>query len=178
MAAWLSVQPAQPVPDEWRGFASSGPVRLPVRLGWRGEERAGYVTALHGSPIEVTFDAKPVAIEPQAKLVSHRSGDRIHLQTPGGEWPFEDRRLRACTAAGGSGGDGRLVAPINGRVVAVAAVAGARVERGTLLVTLEAMKMEHALTAQVTGTVAAVHVRADDQVAPGRLLVEVVPEQA
>jgi geranyl-CoA carboxylase alpha subunit len=178
MAAWVSLQPAQPVPDEWRGFASSGPLRLPVRLGWRGEERAGHVTALHGAPVEVSLDGVPVAIEPHARLVSHRSGERIHVQAPGGEWTFEDRRLRARAADGGLGGDGRLLAPINGRVVEVAARAGARVERGALLVTLEAMKMEHALTAPVAGTVAAVHVRADDQVAPGRLLVEVVPEQA
>jgi geranyl-CoA carboxylase alpha subunit len=178
VAAWLSVQPAQSVPDEWRGFASSGPVRLPVRLAWRDEERSGYVTTLHGAPVEVTVSGKPVSIALHAKRVSHRSGGRIYLQTAGGEWTFEDRRLHAPTAGSGRTGDGRLVAPMNGRVVEVAAVAGARVERGSVLVTLEAMKMEHALTAQAAGTVAAVHVRPDDQVAPGRLLVEVVPEQA
>jgi geranyl-CoA carboxylase alpha subunit len=175
-AAWLSVQPAQPLTGEWLGFATSAAVRLPVRLAWRGEERAGYVTAARGAPVEVTLDGAALPIEPHAGVISHRSGERIYLQTADGEWAFEDRRLRPRVTGGERARDGRLLAPINGRVVQVAAVAGARVERGALLVTLEAMKMEHALTARVTGTVAAVHVRADDQVAPGRLLVEVVPE--
>jgi geranyl-CoA carboxylase alpha subunit len=175
-AAWLSVQPAQPVAGEWLGFASGGQVRLPVRMAWRGEERVGHVMASNGAPVEVVLDGRALPIEPHAGVVSHRSGERIFLQTSHGEWTFEDRRLRARAAAGEGARDGRLLAPINGRVVQVAAVAGARVERGALLVTLEAMKMEHALTARVTGTVSAVHVRPDDQVAPGRLLVEVWPE--
>jgi geranyl-CoA carboxylase alpha subunit len=177
-AAWLSVQPAQSLPDIWVGFTNGGVVRLPVRIAWRGEERAGYVTASSGAPLEMMLDGRSLPVEPRAGLVSHRSGERIFVQTAEGEWMFEDRRLRPRATAAAGTGDGRLLAPINGRVVQVAAVAGARVERGALLVTLEAMKMEHALTARVSGTVTAVYVRPDDQVAPGRLLVEVTPESA
>jgi biotin carboxyl carrier protein len=49
------------------------------------------------------------------------------------------------------------------------------VRKGDVLVTLDAMKMEHALTARVSGTVLSVGVVENEQVAPGRLLVEIAP---
>ena len=69
-------------------------------------------------------------------------------------------------------GDGRLVAPMNGRVVAVNATPGETVEAGHALVVLEAMKMEHGMRAPARSRVKAVHVAAGAQVAPGHLLVE------
>jgi len=44
---------------------------------------------------------------------------------------------------------------------------------GQRLLALEAMKMEHELRAPLAGRVAAVEVRAGDQVAPGQLLVRI-----
>jgi geranyl-CoA carboxylase alpha subunit len=61
---------------------------------------------------------------------------------------------------------------MHGRVVDVAVEVGQRVDRGVSLATLEAMKMEHALAAPAAGRVRAVHVRAGDQVAAGRVLIE------
>ena len=58
-----------------------------------------------------------------------------------------------------------------GRIVAVAVKSGAKVAKGAPLVTLEAMKMEHALTAPFDGTVAELKVSAGDQVSEGALLV-------
>ena len=52
---------------------------------------------------------------------------------------------------------------------------GDSVAAGAALLVLEAMKMEHALTARAAGKVKAVHVEAGVQVAPGRLLVELDP---
>ena len=70
------------------------------------------------------------------------------------------RRRAAPPAAG----DGRLVAPMNGRVVAVNARAGERAEAGRALVVLEAMKMEHVLSVPAAARVKAVHVAAGAQV--------------
>ena len=78
------------------------------------------------------------------------------------------RSARRATVAG----DGRLVAPMNGRVVAVNAQAGDTAEAGRALVVLEAMKMEHVLSAPASARVKAVHVAAGAQVSPGQLLVE------
>ena len=57
-----------------------------------------------------------------------------------------------------------------GAVLAVHVAAGATVEAGDPLVTLEAMKMEHVVAAPVAGTVREVAVRAADQVRRGQLL--------
>ena len=71
--------------------------------------------------------------------------------------------------------EGRLVAPMNGRVVSVKAKVGEVVEKGEPLVVLEAMKMEHGLNLNFPSRVKAVHVSAGAQVAPGKLLVEFEP---
>ena len=64
---------------------------------------------------------------------------------------------------------------MNGRVVAVNAKAGDMVEAGRALVVLEAMKMEHALSAPTAARVKAVHVVPGTQVKPGQLLAELEP---
>jgi acetyl/propionyl-CoA carboxylase alpha subunit len=74
-----------------------------------------------------------------------------------------------------SASDGRLLAPMNGRVVAVNAKAGETIAAGKALVVLEAMKMEHGLDFPFDLKVKAVHVKAGAQVAPGNLLVEFEP---
>jgi geranyl-CoA carboxylase alpha subunit len=83
-------------------------------------------------------------------------------------------------AAGGpslrkGGSDGRLVAPMNGRVVAVNAKAGETIAAGKALVVLEAMKMEHGLDFPFALKVKTVHVKTGAQVAPGNLLIEFEP---
>jgi 3-methylcrotonyl-CoA carboxylase alpha subunit len=56
---------------------------------------------------------------------------------------------------------------MHGRVVALAVAPGERVEKGDLLFTLEAMKMEHSVLAPVSGTVRAVRIAAGQQVEQG-----------
>jgi acetyl/propionyl-CoA carboxylase alpha subunit len=71
--------------------------------------------------------------------------------------------------------DGRLLAPMNGRVVAVNAKVGQTAPRGTPLVVLEAMKMEHGLDLNFDVKIRSVHIAAGAQVSPGNLLVEFEP---
>ncbi|TWJ18300.1 3-methylcrotonoyl-CoA carboxylase, alpha subunit [Geobacter argillaceus] len=52
---------------------------------------------------------------------------------------------------------GRLTAPMPGKIVALLVEPGTRVERGAPLVILEAMKMEHTITAPRDGVVAEIH---------------------
>jgi 3-methylcrotonyl-CoA carboxylase alpha subunit len=66
-----------------------------------------------------------------------------------------------------------------GKVTAVEVSKGDKVVEGQRLLTLEAMKMEHALTAPFAGTVAELHAVAGAQVTEGTLLVKVeATEQA
>ncbi|QBX34511.1 acetyl/propionyl/methylcrotonyl-CoA carboxylase subunit alpha [Paracoccus liaowanqingii] len=69
------------------------------------------------------------------------------------------------------GGDGLTRSPMPGLVKAVHVTAGQTVAAGDRLAVLEAMKMEHSLTAARDGTVAEVLVRAGDQVEAGAALI-------
>ena len=72
---------------------------------------------------------------------------------------------------GGAASDGKLLAPMPGRVVQLAVAAGQRVAKGAPVVTLEAMKMEHGLTAPFDAIVAEAPVSVGQQVSEGALLV-------
>jgi 3-methylcrotonyl-CoA carboxylase alpha subunit len=71
---------------------------------------------------------------------------------------------------------GELAAPMSGKVIGVLVEAGRAVEKGAPLLILEAMKMEHTITAPSRGRVAAVHYKTGDQVAEGALLLAFEPE--
>jgi acetyl-CoA/propionyl-CoA carboxylase biotin carboxyl carrier protein len=88
--------------------------------------------------------------------------------------PDVDRAARAA-AKSTQGGAAELVAPMPGAVIAVHRGAGDRVAAGEAIVTLEAMKMEHAVLAPIDGTLSEIGVRAGDQVARGQVLAAVEP---
>ncbi|MBA8977734.1 acetyl/propionyl/methylcrotonyl-CoA carboxylase subunit alpha [Streptomyces calvus] len=72
---------------------------------------------------------------------------------------------------------GSLLAPMPGTVVRIAdgLAEGAAVEAGQPLLWLEAMKMQHRITAPATGTLTALHATPGQQVEPGMLLAVVQP---
>jgi 3-methylcrotonyl-CoA carboxylase alpha subunit len=72
--------------------------------------------------------------------------------------------------------DGEIEAPMPGKVTAVEVSAGEKVAKGQRLLTLEAMKMEHALVAPFDGTVAELKATAGAQVTEGQLLARIEPE--
>ena len=74
---------------------------------------------------------------------------------------------------GAAAGDGKLLAPMPGRIVRVDAEVGQSVAAGDILVVVEAMKMEHEISATGDGTVAEVNVAPDDQVKSRQLLVRI-----
>jgi geranyl-CoA carboxylase alpha subunit len=102
-------------------------------------------------------------------------GSILHFQLDGHSYTWRDTTMDPPERAAAGLADGRLAAPMNGRVVAVHAKAGDKVEAGRALVVLEAMKMEHTLAAPAALRVKAVHVAKGAQVAPGKLLLEFEP---
>ena len=70
-----------------------------------------------------------------------------------------------------SSGDGRVLAPMPGRVVLVKATAGQAVAAGAELLVMEAMKMELALKAPRAGIIAELRVREGDFVEADAVLV-------
>jgi 3-methylcrotonyl-CoA carboxylase alpha subunit len=73
--------------------------------------------------------------------------------------------------------DGEIEAPMPGKVTAVDVSQGEKVAKGQRLLTLEAMKMEHALTAPFDGTVAELSANTGAQVTEGQLLVKITAEE-
>ena len=106
----------------------------------------------------------------------HRDGDRLYVQRLGVTNTVRDLTRAAPARAAASGGDGRLRAAMNGRVVAVLAKAGDRVTAGQPILTLEAMKMEHVHAAPVSGILSAIDVTEGEQVTTGRIVAEIEAE--
>jgi acetyl-CoA/propionyl-CoA carboxylase, biotin carboxylase, biotin carboxyl carrier protein len=95
----------------------------------------------------------------------------IHLASA----PDIDRAARAAASAHHGGGPVEIVAPMPGAILAVHAAVGQAVDATDPIVTLEAMKMEHAVPASIAGRVAELRARAGDQVARGDVLAVVEP---
>ena len=68
-------------------------------------------------------------------------------------------------------GAGHLHAPMSGKVLSLVAVPGVQVDKGAALLVMEAMKMEHTITAPAAGVVREFRFAAGDQVAEGAELV-------
>jgi 3-methylcrotonyl-CoA carboxylase alpha subunit len=69
--------------------------------------------------------------------------------------------------------DGAIRAPMPGRIIALQITDGASVVKGQALVTMEAMKMEHTLTAPFDGLAASVAHKVGDQVTEGTVLLRI-----
>jgi geranyl-CoA carboxylase alpha subunit len=80
----------------------------------------------------------------------------------------------AFTAADKAGaGSGTVTAPMHGNLLDMMVAVGDTVTVGEGLLVMEAMKMEHRLTAEVAGEVVAIHAAAGEQVAAGAVLLEI-----
>ncbi len=74
---------------------------------------------------------------------------------------------------GAAAGDGAILAPMPGKVTSVEISQGEKVAKGQRLLTLEAMKMEHGLTAPFDGVVAELNAKAGAQVQVDALLAKI-----
>ncbi len=83
----------------------------------------------------------------------------------------------ARKGAGAGAHDGDVRSPMPGAVIAVRVAAGDAVAKGDVLLVVEAMKMEHALSAPFDGVVADLQVRTGDQVVVDQLLATVGPAE-
>ena len=149
-------------PDPWAGGWRLNSARTARLLSESGERT---VTLGH-TPLD------------EVPLTAVRVGDTVHVDVDGRSVPFQlapppdvDRAVRAA-AAHRVGGASEVTSPMPGAVLAVHVEPGTTVEAGDPIVTLEAMKMEHVVSASCPGTITDVLVRPTDQVARGQLLVQ------
>ena len=80
---------------------------------------------------------------------------------------------KAAPKAAPVAGAKQVTAPMPGTIVSVKVNVGDKVEAGTLVAILEAMKMENEIFAGVDGTVAGISVSAGDSVNSGDVIVSV-----
>jgi acetyl/propionyl-CoA carboxylase alpha subunit len=143
---------------------------LGAAAGFRLNQPPTLVAAVYadGAPVEAAFDfhAPPAGIDlPDGDIVVFADGAATRLSA----------HRPAETAGAGALLDGAVLTPMPGRIVAVAVAVGDAVIAGQALVVLEAMKMEHALTASAEGRVKEVRVAVGDQVTEGTLAVRLEP---
>ena len=143
------------------------------------ERDGGYVVGIEGGEQRFEVDElghdtirfRSDGMMESAKFL--RDGDRLYFLHRGATIAVRDLTLAAPVSAAAAGGDGKVRAAMNGRVVAVLVKPGELVAIGQPVMTLEAMKMEHVHTAGVAGTVSAIDVAEGEQVTTGKIVVEI-----
>ncbi|MGE4607527.1 MAG: biotin/lipoyl-containing protein, partial [Myxococcota bacterium] len=104
-----------------------------------------------------------------------RSGDQLIVQGRGGDLSFTERPRFAPPVADET--EGGFVAQMPGKVIDLRVKVGDRVSAGDTVLVLEAMKMEHPMSATEDGVVTEVRVTLEEQVEAGTLLLVVEPAQ-
>ena len=126
------------------------------------------LTANAGSGMSIRFGEHTLG----ADVV--RAGDELHVFHNGRHRVLALADVIAQSAAA-EVETGKLTAPMPGKLIALHTAAGARVERGTPLLVMEAMKMEHTIVAPSNGIVSEVLYGVGDQVVEGAELVRFSP---
>ncbi|THF64024.1 acetyl/propionyl/methylcrotonyl-CoA carboxylase subunit alpha [Pseudothauera nasutitermitis] len=173
--------------DGWRLNAAA---RRVLRFRWQEQEVAVSVAYLPSGGYRLEYAGGAVSahgeLNPRGLLRADFDGRRLdatviaaagrrHVFVQGRAWVLAavDPLHHAGEGGGAEGGGGwQMRAPMPGKVIALVASAGARVEKGAPLLILEAMKMEHTIAAPAAGTVKAFRFGVGDQVGDGAELVE------
>ena len=133
--------------------------------------------------VEVDLDESGASIEPlgdrlivRSERGTHtaavvRDGEAALVSYLGRQYRIERRPARAAYAV--SGASGEIRAPMPGQVVDVRAAQGQAVEKGAVLLVVEAMKTQQPFVAPFKGVVKSLNVAKGSQVAEGDLLAEV-----
>ena len=104
--------------------------------------------------------------------------DTVWLGREGGTWAVREEVRASVRGGGAAAAGGVLRSPMPGTVLAVKVSEGERVSAGQPVAVVEAMKMEHTVTATADGVVARVAARPGTQVKLDEELVEITVEGA
>ncbi|MDQ0566073.1 ATP-grasp domain-containing protein [Erythrobacter citreus] len=140
------------------GFRLNADPRVAATLFHKGESRTVDVIGERGA-------AHATGFVEDARTVVFADGQSF-------EFALESRGSGAAAA-----GSGAILAPMPGKVIAVDVAEGDRVTAGQRLMVLEAMKMEHALTAPFDGTVTELSAATGGQVQVEAVLCVVEPAE-
>jgi propionyl-CoA carboxylase alpha chain len=125
----------------------------------------------HSEVVQRHVDARGIELEIDGVRRRFRAvsdGRRVVVHSLLGTLEFA--RVPRLPAPRGEAAGGGCVAPMTGVVRAVNVAAGDRVQRGAVLVVIEAMKMEHPLVAHAEGVVREVRAEVGQKVDPDDVL--------
>jgi len=173
--------------DPWQmndGFTPNLATPIRYTLKWHGTQTNLDLSFSRGEPVSVSSGGKNLTIE-HAQLTATtvaaaidgerrqarylRDGERLYLWSADESYELtvDDPRTHEFLADVATGG---LTTPLPGVVVAVAVKVGQRVALGETLMVIEAMKMEHTITAPYAGRVEALHFAPGERVPEGSAL--------
>jgi 3-methylcrotonyl-CoA carboxylase alpha subunit len=164
---------AAPASTTWRfgesmvSVDSTAPDCFLVRI--QGQELPLRVLARDASSLQAECDGEIM----QARIFE--AAPALHLWLRGRHVVVNAVRTDDALQVAGTAEQGSLLTPLPGTVVAVHVAAGQHVAHGAPLITVEAMKMEHTLTAPYEGIVSRVAFGVADRVQAGAVLVELAP---
>ncbi len=193
------------LPSGWRNVPSgsqtavydgpAGPVEVGYRMNRHGELAGWWVRAVDPEELDLAgLGQAPVSDDQPPTVVVHAGSDKVVLNVNGirltlgvhrvGAVSYVDspegsvalRELSRFPLPAPEASEGSLIAPLPGAVRRVLVVPGQRVSAGELLLTLEAMKLEHPVHAPSAGVVASLPVQPGAEVDTGALLAVLDPE--
>jgi 3-methylcrotonyl-CoA carboxylase alpha subunit len=163
--------------DGWRLFGGATR-RFDLEVG--GQRQTATLHRAHDGALTLAVGAQALRFSAQAlgrdrhdvtlgeqrwTLAVYAEGERITVFAPHGSLALQE--IDPLAHAGEGAVEGRLTAPMPGKVVAFLARVGDQVKAGQALAVMEAMKMEHTIAAPRDGTVVELLYAAGDQVAEG-----------
>jgi propionyl-CoA carboxylase alpha chain len=192
-----SARAAATIPGGWRNVVSQPHLvsftsrhgRIDVRYHWRrtGIEAAGVTAAdldTHAASGDAVRTAKVITFAPDRVRIDvggvcvtfdiTTAGEEIWVDSPFGSVSLG--QVERLPAPAKNADPGSLLAPMPGSVIRVDAVVGERLTAGQLVLVLEAMKMEHQISAPAAGVLAELRVGRGSQVNAGDLLAVVTAE--
>jgi len=168
--------------NDTRGWRLNSDNHHPLQLGWQGRQleiiahyrERGFLLEFDGNSLRAAAELTPEGLlsaeidgcRHRARVVRTGAGLTLVVRGRTVRFDLHDPRLAALDATAG----GDLSAPMPGKIVSVLVEEGARVERGTPLMVLEAMKMEHTIKAPADGVVSRLNFQAGSQVSEGEPL--------
>jgi len=181
--SWADAGELWATPTGWR-VGEHAPTTIRLRAGDRtdhvhltGTPAAATARIENGEPRSVTAsldgDRLIVTVDGlRTEYLTAVEDHRLWLAGAGRTTVIEDVRESPVRADDEHSGDAEIVSPMPGSVVAVGIADGSTVSSGDVVVTVEAMKMEHALSSPVDGTVELL-VAVGDQVKVGQPLARI-----
>lgn len=178
---------AHSVPSALIGWSSATPMRTPYRFESDGASIDIALTPAHSGAYAASLDDQSISIEiidrrenaitvsidgERSDAIYLNDGARLQFSLDGNDYDIVN--LNAVIASkDAAAGAGAVTAPMHGALVDVFVSKGQKVAKGDRLAILEAMKMQHELTAEIDGEIAAVHFEPGAQIPADAVIMDI-----